>query len=224
MQLNPYAPLFESLPQTLPVFPLPGVLLLPSGTLPLNIFEPRYLKMVEDSLAGNRLIGMIQPRDGGGKNPDLFDIGCAGKITDFSETVDGRYLITLTGVSRFKIQNENETNQPYRTVRPDWAPFREDLKVSGCLDIDRHKLYDLLGSYFDDQGFDCEWSMIEEATDGRLITCLSMICPFEAKEKQALLEAPCCKTRSQMFMTMLEMAVHEAKATGGIKPCCDHKH
>lgn len=220
MQHNPYAPRFEDLPEILPVFPLSGVLLLPFGHLPLNIFEPRYLKMVEDALAGNRMIGMIQPKNGGDAKPTLFDMGCMGKIVDFSETEDGRYLITLCGISRFNVVEEMNVDTPYRQVRPNWSPFAGDMDVAGCLDIDRKKLYGLLESYFEEKGFECEWEMIEQATDGKLITCLSMICPFDAKEKQALLEAPCCKTRSKMFKAMLEMALHEAKSICGSRREC----
>jgi Lon protease-like protein len=217
MDRNPFAPSFKDLPETLPVFPLPGVLLLPMGHLPLNIFEQRYVKMVEDALTGNRIIGMIQPSSDHELKPSLYETGCAGKITDFSETSDGRYLVTLTGLCRFRVQKELDATTPYRQVQPRWTDFEKDLSVSSSLNLDRKKLHALLESYFRDQGFGCDWKMIEEATDGKLITCLSMICPFSAKEKQLLLEAPCCKTRGEAFMTMLEMAVHEKKS-------CDSKH
>jgi Lon protease-like protein len=212
MDKNPYAPDFNDLPETLAIFPLPGVLLLPSGQLPLNIFEPRYLKMVEDALAGNRMIGMIQPRGDEPLKPPIYDVGCAGKITDFSETKDGRYLITLTGICRFRVAKELDAVTPYRQIKADWMPYDKDLDVAACLDLNREKLHGLLQSYFMDQGLNCDWKMIEGASDGKLITCLSMICPFEAKEKQMLLEAPCCKTRAETFVTMLEMAVHQKKS------------
>ncbi|MCC7305628.1 MAG: LON peptidase substrate-binding domain-containing protein [Alphaproteobacteria bacterium] len=214
METNPFAPRFEDLPETLPVFPLPGVLLLPAGHLPLNIFEPRYLKMVQDVLGGNRLIGMIQPKHP--DKPEIYDTGCAGKITEFTETSDGRYLITLTGICRFHVVQELKTVLPYRQVKAGWQPFRSDLDTVGCLNLDRKKLHTLLQSYFKTEGLDCEWERIEKATDGRLITCLSMVCPFDAKEKQALLEAPDCKSRADMFMTMLEMAVLAGKTA---EPC-----
>lgn len=217
MERNPYAPKFEELPEKLAVFPLPGVLLLPGGRLPLNIFEPRYLKMVDDALSGNRLIGMVQPRAADELKPVLYETGCAGKITDFEETKDGRYLITLSGICRFKIEGELEANTPYRQVKPGWLQFEKDLNLSGCLDLDRAKLHALLHSYFSEQGLACDWEMIEKASDNSLITCLSMVCPFDAKEKQMLLEAACCKTRAGTFITMLEMAVHQHKS-------CDRKH
>lgn len=212
MDRNPFAPPFEDFPATVPIFPLAGVLLLPNGNLPLNIFEPRYLKMVEDAMASRRMIGMIQPRDSDGANVPVYETGCAGKITEFSETADGRYLITLTGLCRFRVAEELKVATPYRQVKADWMPFKKDIENVGCLDIDRKKLLELLKSYFVDQGLDCDWSAIESAPDGKLITCLSMICPFDAKEKQALLEAPCCETRARTFMTMLEMAIHDGKS------------
>ncbi len=210
MNHNPYAPDFNALPETLAVFPLEGVLLLPAGGLPLNVFEPRYLAMVEDSLAADRLIGMIQPKDG----EALYDTGCAGKITEFSETPDGRYRIMLTGICRFKIREELKTDEPYRRIRPGWEPYKDDLAPRDCLDIDRRKLTALLQSYFTAQDMNCDWGAIEKAPDGKLITCLAMICPFDPQEKQALLEAPCCKTRAETFMTMLEMAVKSRKDCG----------
>lgn len=208
MQSKSFAPTFESLPETLAVFPLGGVLLLPHGRLPLNIFEPRYLAMVEDALASSRMIGMIQPKNTK-EPPDLYRTGCAGRITEFSETDDGRYLITLTGVCRFNIVEEISGNRAYRRVKPDWSSYQKDMEVPKCSGINRDKLYALLKEYFCQQDITCEhWEKIEHAPDGKLITCLAMICPFDAGEKQALLEAACGQTRAEMFMTMLEMAVH----------------
>jgi Lon protease-like protein len=211
MEQNPYAPAFEALPETIPVFPLSGVLLLPTGNLPLNIFEKRYLKMVEDSLASSRLIGMIQPKN---EASDLYDIGCAGKITEFRETNDGRYLITLTGISRFRVEKELQVNTPYRQIKAGWSEFKQDLEPSSQLGLDRTRLQELLQAYFSSQEMNCDWGAVEKATDGKLITCLSMVCPFEPKEKQALLEAAGCKARAETFMTMLEMAVKERKECG----------
>lgn len=204
-----------ALPKTLPVFPLTGVLLLPRGQLPLNIFEPRYLAMVEDALKGDRLIGMIQPRDFQqgltGDRAPLFPVGCAGKITSFEETEDGRYLITLTGVSRFHIVEETPITRGYRQGRVDWTAFPKDREANDCLGIDRNHLKDLLRNYFDLQGLSCSWDAIDSASDDKLMTALAMICPLDPGEKQALLEADCCRTRAKMFMTMLEMAVHNDK-------------
>ena len=209
MDRNPYAPDFKALPETLPVFPLAGVLLLPNGNLPLNIFEKRYLKMVEDAMAGDRLIGMIQPRDE--NDAALYDVGCAGKITEFRETGDGRYLITLTGICRFRIGEELKAGTPYRQVRAVWEPYKGDLEPASCLDLDRKKLNALLQEYFSTQEMSCDWKAVEDAPEGRLMTCLAMVCPFDPKEKQALLEAPCCKSRARTFMAMLEMAVKDRR-------------
>lgn len=200
-----------SLPDEIPVFPLPGVLLLPRGHLPLNIFEPRYIAMVDDALKASRMIGMIQPRD----DSALYDTGCAGRITSFNETGDGRYLITLTGISRFKIKNEIEPKNGYRRVMPDWSPFAHDFHELKCLDIDRADLKKMLHDYFQMQDLHCDMDSIDNAPDEKLITCLSMICPFDAGEKQALLEAKCCRERAQKFMALLKMALHKDGCCGG---------
>jgi Lon protease-like protein len=209
MEQNPYAPEFDKLPDELPVFPLSSAFLLPSGSLPLNIFEPRYKQMIEDAMAGNRLIGMIQPQEETAEIPALHKTGCAGKIIEFNETPDGRYLIKLSGVYRFDVLAENKTSKLYRTVKPDWAPYKDDIKAFKCLNLNRDQLTNMLKAYFEKQGMDCNWGTVDGIPDGKLITCLSMVCPFNAAEKQALLEAPCCKTRAEMFMTLLELALHD---------------
>lgn len=196
----------ESLPLDIPVFPLTGVLLLPRGQLPLNIFEPRYLAMVDHAMRTHRLIGIIQPRRG----EDLFQTGCAGRITEYSETDDGRYEISLRGICRFDITKEEPLSSGgFRSVRPDWSRFARDLDAATELNIDRKKLFSLLRSYFDMEGMDCNWSAVDSASDDKLMTCLSMVCPLDSGEKQALLEAACCKTRADLFMTILEMATRD---------------
>lgn len=209
MERNPYAPDFDLLPETLPVFPLSGVLLLPEGKLPLHIFEPRYVEMFDQAFSSHRLIGMVQPTPATQEadKPDLHKVGCAGRITEFSETADGRYMLVLTGIGRFEVKQELSVTTPYRQVKADWQRFKDDTFKASCLDLDRAKLTNLLQDYFAAQDMECDWNAIAEASDGGLITCLSMVCPFEPQEKQALLEAPCCRTRADMFMTMLEMAV-----------------
>lgn len=209
----------DDLPDILPIFPLNGVLLLPGGQLPLNIFEPRYLAMTDAALKDSRLIGMIQPRDiprtlADDDSVGLYETGCAGRITSFEETNDGRYLITLTGVARFRVAEEAGIEKGFRRVRPTWA-YPKDRETADCLGIDRGRLNRMLETYFSQQGLSCNWDAIEDAPDNRLITCLAMICPFDAREKQALLEAPCCKERAGLFMTLLEMAVSGP---------CDGKH
>lgn len=206
MNTDPFAIGFDDLPDVLPVFPLQSVLLLPRGQLPLNIFEPRYLAMVADALQSNRLIGIIQPRT----NNALYQTGCAGRITSFSETDDGRYLITLKGACRFHAgQEQGMAAGGYRRVIATWSAFSGDITPPQSLDIDRKKLSSLLASYFDMEGMKCDWAAIESASDEKLITCLAMACPLDAGEKQALLEAPCCKTRADLFMSLLEMAIRD---------------
>ncbi len=202
---------FEDLPGELPIFPLGGVLLLPRGQLPLNIFEPRYVAMVDSALSGHRLIGMVQTKDDG----SLYNVGCAGKITSFNEAPDGRYEIVLTGLCRFRFYGELSQVNGHRRVNPVWDEYGRDMDSMTCLDIDRAKLRKLLKNYFEQQGLTCSWDAVDQASDEKLMTTLTMICPFEAKEKQALLEAPCCRERAKLFMTLLEM-----ECTG---PCgCKH--
>jgi hypothetical protein len=198
----------SDLPRGLPIFPLPGVLLLPRGRLPLNIFEKRYLAMFDDALGGERLIGMIQPSDARANDPSpaLFSVGCAGRITSFSETGDGRYLVALDGVARFKITEELPLHRGYRRVTPDWAPFGADLaEDTGA--VDRHRLIELLQAYFRQQSLSANWDAIGQAPDERLVTSLAMICPFQPPEKQALLEAGCLSERARLMMSLLEIAI-----------------
>ena len=196
----------EELPATVPVFPLPGVLLLPRGRLPLNVFEKRYVAMLDDAIAGDRLIGMIQPSEPEADAQPLYPVGCAGRITQFSETDDGRYLVTLAGVARFRIVEELSPCRGYRRVAADWTPYAADLKAQGC-SIDRAKLIALLQEYFRKHGLSANWEAIENAPDERLLTSLAMICPFDPCEKQALLEADCLADRAQIMMTLLEIAI-----------------
>lgn len=204
MTPNPFASTIDNLPEVLPIFPLNGVLLLPFGNLPLNIFEDRYLAMVDEALRTHRMIGMIQPQS---DSDALYKTGCAGKITEFSETGDRRYLITLTGVSRFTVIEELEMQQSYRLIRPGWEAYNGDLKSERCVNLNRPKLKALLQKYFEREDMECDWDAVDDAPDQKLITCLSMACPLEPEEKQALLEADCCESRANLFMTMLEMAV-----------------
>jgi Lon protease-like protein len=195
------------LPASLPIFPLTGALLLPGGRLPLNIFEPRYLAMVDDALAGDRLIGMIQPIEPNSraKAPILFKTGCAGRIVSFAE--DGpRYLISLAGVCRFDIEDELATTRGYRRVTADWAPYRADLTEPVATSLDRVRLLAGLKSYFELNGISVDWSTIETAPDARLITSLAMVCPFGAAEKQALLQASDLDERARILTSLVEMA------------------
>jgi len=203
-----FDPRFEDLPASLPIFPLPGVLLLPRGRLPLNIFEPRYLAMIRDALATDRLIGMIQPTEAEMAAPAVYGLGCAGRITQFSETDDGRYLITLTGLCRFKVVEELATIGGYRRIKPDFSAFRADLSCDAG-PIDRERLIAALKIYFKRQGLSVDWSSIEHASPEKLVNSLAMICPFDACEKQALLEAECLAVRSGILTAIIELAIAE---------------
>ena len=211
------------LPTEFAVFPLPGALLLPHGKLPLNIFEPRYLRMVDDALASDRVIGMIQPdtsRANGPTGPSLYRVGCLGRISSFSETDDGRYLVTLSGLSRFAVQVELELHGGYRRVRADLDRFTADRAEPAPDDaggnghqIDRVTLLDALRAYFKAHGFDANWDAIEEMPDLALVSALAMVCPFEPPEKQALLEAAAPADRAATLLALLKIGAH-ASETG----------
>ncbi|MBZ4690796.1 ATP-dependent protease [Cereibacter changlensis] len=198
------------LPDTIPVFPLPGALLLPRARLPLHIFEPRYLQMLDDALkTSHRLIGMVQPREvPGGAEKRLHAIGCAGRLTGFSETEDGRYMVTLSGISRFRVVAEVQGFAPYRRCTVDWAPFTRDL---GGAEEDagfrRAPFLDLLGRYFAAMELSTDWGSLKEAEEELLINSLSMLCPFDPEDKQALLEAPSLETRRETLVTLIEFAL-----------------
>lgn len=210
------------LPRELPVFPLSGVLLLPRGRLPLNIFEPRYRAMVEDAMAGDRVIGMVQPADPAcrSKAPALYPIGCAGRITRFEETGDGRYLITLTGVSRFTIRRELDEVRGYRRVEADWQRFATDPQPPSPADLDRGRLLEGLKGFFTLHGMSASWESLACAPDDLLISSLAMICPFEPCEKQALLEAPDLAERGKLLITLIEMAILDSQRGD----CSPHRH
>ncbi len=197
------------LPDTIPVFPLPGALLLPRARLPLHLFEPRYLAMLDDVLkTPSRLIGMVQPYDAPGKGGKLHSIGCAGRVTAFSETEDGRYMITLAGMSRFRISQEVEGFTPYRRCNVSWQGFERDLgPVERDDSFDREAFMEALGRYLVDQGLSTDWESLGEAEDELLINSLSMLCPFAPEDKQALLEAPSLTTRRETLMTLIEFAL-----------------
>ena len=196
------------LPEIIPVFPLSGALLLPRSRLPLHLFEPRYLAMLEDALkTPGRLIGMIQPnrvpgREGG---TGLHAIGCVGRVTQFSETEDGRYMITLTGLSRFRVLEEVEGFTPYRRARISWSGFERDLgPVDNDLGFDRRAFLKLLARYFEARDLQTDWDSLKEAEDELLINSLSMLLGFEPENKQALLEAPSLSTRRETLVTLIE--------------------
>jgi len=203
----PYMLTKKDLPDTIPVFPLPGALLLPRSRLPLHIFEPRYLAMLEDAMkTSERLIGMIQPRDDNGKA--LHTIGCAGRLTAFSETEDGRYMITLAGISRFRVLNEVDGFTPYRRCKVSWTGFDRDTgPAEQDPGLKRETFFPALRTFFEAEELRTDWESLEEADDELLINSLSMLCPFDAEDKQALLEAPSLETRRETLITLIEFSL-----------------
>ena len=203
----------QDLPSEIPVFPLAGALLLPRGELPLNIFEPRYLAMVDDILKGARVIGINQPdetRGGSDSLPALYNVGCAGRLTQFTETGDGRYLITLTGIARYRLGEEIAASAPYRRFRIDFEPFAGDFIPNRGEDaVDRDALLRTLEEYLSANRIEADWDGIRGAPTEALVNGLSMMSPYGAREKQALLEAPDLKTRAELLVAVTEMALAE---------------
>lgn len=204
------------LPAAIPVFPLPGALLLPRGQMPLNIFEPRYLEMIDDSLrSGHRLIGMIQPdtaHPGPDDRPNLYKIGCAGRITQFAETGDGRYLIQLTGVCRFRVDHELSVMTAYRQCRAAYEPFADDfIARKGEDDVDRKALLVALKDFLHANNLKTDWEGIEKAPNEALVNALAMMSPYGPAEKQALLEAPDLKTRAEILIAVTEIELAKGR-------------
>ncbi len=206
-------PTQADLPSEFAIFPLPGALLLPHGRLPLNIFEPRYLALVDDSLAQGRMFGMIQPNAHAPRvpnGPSLYQIGCLGRLTQFAETEDGRYLITLTGLSRFRMTGELPIRHGYRRIAADFTPFGADLQPPGNgMGAGRGELLSALRPFFVMHDIDANWDAIERMPEALLVTTLAMLCPFDDAEKQALLEAPTETDRAADLLALLRMSVHE---------------
>ncbi len=206
------------LPEVIPVFPLPGALLLPRGQMPLNIFEPRYFAMVDDALRdGYRLIGMIQPdgaHPGPEQRPNLYKVGCVGRITQLAETGDGRYLLQLTGVARFRVEEELTVVTPYRQCRVTFAPYADDFVARKGEDaVDRKAVLAALTDFLRVNKLKADWKGIEEAPNEALVNALAMMSPYGPAEKQALLEAPDLKTRAEILVAVTEIEL--AKAQGG---------
>ena len=198
----------QDLPQVIPVFPLDGALLLPHAQLPLQIFEPRYVAMVDDAMAADRIIGMVQTRQGlDPERPGLQHIGCAGKITTFSETNDGRYLITLTGLSRFAVRDELSVQTPYRQTRVDFMPYETDLEPPRGEDdgFDRMRLLAALKGYLERRLLDVDWETAKAAPAEALVNSLAMALPFDPAEKQALLEAAQLNERREALVALMEI-------------------
>jgi hypothetical protein len=197
------------LPDVIPVFPLPGALLLPRGQLPLNIFEPRYMSLIDDALKSHRLIGMIQPQAAespAARHPGLERVGCVGRITQIAETGDKRYMLSLTGVARFRVVEELTVMTPYRQVRADYADFATDfVPRAGEKEVDRDAVLDSLKRFAEASGLKIDWDGINQAPNEALVNALAMMSPFEPREKQALLEAPDIKSRAEVLIAATEM-------------------
>lgn len=202
------------LPARLPLFPLPGALMLPRARLPLHIFEPRYLAMFDDALkTPGRMIGMIQPADDAGKR--LHQIGCAGRITSFTETENHRYMITLTGISRFRVGAPEEGFAPYLVAPVTWDGFERDLGPAETdAGFDREPFLKLLARYFDEADLRTDWESLDEADDELLINSLSILLPFGTEDKQALLEAPSLTTRRETLVALMEFALAAQRGAG----------
>lgn len=198
---------FTDLPHSLPLFPLTGAVLLPRGQLPLNVFEPRYLEMVEYALQGDRLIGMIQPTENEETvlKPQLSQVGCAGKLVGFRETDDNRYLITLQGLCRFRLIGELESATAWRAGKCDFAPFAGDLAQPADEDVPRDRLLAALKSYLTTRDMQADWKSVMTAPAEALVNALAMMCPFDPAEKQALLEAQNFQDRTRTLLALLEM-------------------
>jgi Lon protease-like protein len=207
----------EDCPGVLPLFPLPGALLLPRGQMPLNIFEPRYVAMIDAALKGDRVVGMIQPdAEGGGSPmvPRLYGVGCAGRITQFAETGDGRYLVTLVGIARFRVAEELATTTPYRQAKADFSAFTADFQGrAGEEAVDRAGVIKALRDFVQAANVRVDWKGIEEAPNEALVNALCMMSPFGVREKQALLEAPDLKSRAEVLIAITEIEL--ARSNGG---------
>jgi Lon protease-like protein len=204
------------LPDVIPVFPLPAALLLPRSDMPLNIFEPRYVAMIDSALAGSRVVGMIQPDEAKAqcvRGPGLCGIGCAGRITSFAETGDGRYMITLTGIARYRVMEEVPTATPFRQCRISAVGFAMDFSAKDESAVDRAAVLKAFRAYLEAHNLDADWQTVNQAGNETLINALAMMAPFGRAEKQALLEAPDLKARAETLVALTEMAL--ARKSGG---------
>ncbi|MGE3335547.1 MAG: LON peptidase substrate-binding domain-containing protein [Rhodospirillaceae bacterium] len=218
---SPIQTRYEDLPEELPIFPLSGALLLPWGRLPLNIFEPRYLNMTLDALGAGRIIGMVQPDyDKGDKDaaePAVYSVGCAGRIASFEETEDGRLLILLKGLCRFSVVREIEGRKGYRRVRASYDEFKADLDVPANFEVARELLFARLKPYLEANAMKISLDVLKGLSDSTLVTSLCMVCPFDPREKQALLEAKTLKARYDTLLALLQIAAFEAGGVDTLK-------
>lgn len=215
----------QDLPPRIPVFPLRGAILLPRATLPLNVFEPRYLEMLNDVISGSRILGILQPARTGntveaespaGKEVALRGVGCAGRVTSYQELDDGRLAITLTGVARFEVVAEAASQTPYRVVSASYDRFVRDLTPGlGDEFVDRTSLLRVLRAYLEQNRMEADWTAIERASSESLINALSVMAPYGAEEKQALLEAPDLRARAEVLVALAEMEIAASGGSGG---------
>lgn len=218
---SPIQTRYEDLPEDIPIFPLSGALLLPWGRLPLNIFEPRYLNMTLDSLGAGRIIGMVQPdydrapknEDTKDEEPAVYSVGCAGRVASFEETEDGRLLIMLKGICRFSIVKEIEGRKGYRRVKASYEAFKTDFEQPAHFEANREELFARLGPYLEAHAMPLGVDVLKGLSDSTLVTSLCMVCPFDPREKQALLEAPTLKARYDALLALLQIAAFEADGT-----------
>jgi uncharacterized protein len=204
----------SDLPKSIPLLPLSGALLLPRTDLPLNIFEPRYLLMIEEAMAGHRIIGIIQPQEGQeSETPKLEKIGCAGRITSYSETDDGRLVITLTGVSRFELKKELKVPTPYRQAAISFKPFEIDfVHEKGARNVNREQLIEAFRHYLEANNMSADWNEVQSVSTEILVNTLSLLAPYPPREKQALLEAPDLKSRADVLVALTEIALSKSGA------------
>ena len=205
----------SDLPKQIPLFPLAGALLLPRTDLPLNIFEPRYLLMIEEAMKADRVIGIIQPSENTeSQKPSLESVGCAGRITSYSETDDGRLLVTITGICRFAVLNEIDGNTPYRQAEVDYRPFAVDfVSETGARSVNREQLIKAFRQYLEANDMSADWNEVEAVSTEVLVNTLSLLAPYPARDKQALLEAPDLKSRADVLVALTELAL--AKTSPG---------
>lgn len=207
MRNNPFNPKFQSLPATLPIFPLPGAIVMPGAQLPLNIFEPRYLEMVQDALGEARMIGMVQPASGSDAEadaPEIYQTGCAGRITSFSETHDGRIILVLTGVCRFDVEQELRTDRTYRRVAADWRRFDVDYQDTGEHLLDRQRFANTLRHYGETNQVELPWDDLRGMKDGDLVNLLASHLPLPVADKQAMVEAVTSEERARLMQVLLD--------------------
>lgn len=221
MTRSPFLPQFADLPEQLPIFPLPGAVVMPGVQLPLNIFEPRYLNMVADALAAEHLLGMIQPsgRDAGGDPPEIYRVGCAGRITSYSETTDGRIVLVITGVCRFQVLEELDERRGYRVVRPGWDAFASDYGGDEPAMDDRDSFLASLRAYTHKRGVEVPWDDVKDMADAELVNLLCAHLPLDPDDKQALIETRRLGERAELMRGLMDMS---AASSGGGSAI--HKH